>query len=255
MGDDRPALTVRDAWLRRRRSPAECGTRLVCLPHAGGTASFYLNWAADLDADSDVLAVQYPGREDRLAEQGPDDIPELARLIADAVAGIAQVPLVLFGHSLGALVAYEVARELEQRHHVRVAHLVVSGRAAPSEPVTGDVHLRDDAGLVSELDRLGGVGTEVLRSPAAREVFLPAIRADFRLAETHRPTAGASLQCPVTAVFGTEDTEVDLRQARKWAAHTTGPFAVHSFPGGHFYLLEHRKAVQGLIAMPQGVAG
>jgi pyochelin biosynthetic protein PchC len=213
----------------------------VCLPHAGGTAGFYLSWAANAPADLEVLAVQYPGREDRITEPCPSDLDELASAIAAALAPLADRPLVLFGHSLGAIVAYEVARIFQPDH------LVVSGRRAPSDPPGGDVHRRPDLDMVDELVRLGGTGSALLRQPEARSVFLPAIRADFRLAETYRHRPGPEPSCPLTAVIGTGDTEVNAAQARRWATHTTADFALHLLPGGHFYLLKEEDAVLAIL--------
>ncbi|GAB3579657.1 alpha/beta fold hydrolase [Amycolatopsis endophytica] len=191
-----------------------------------------------------MLAVQYPGREDRITEAGQEDARTTAAAVADALAGLAERPTILFGHSLGALIAYETARTLGGH---APAHLVVSGRRAPADEVGGDLHRQDDDALVDELDRLGGVGTELLRDPAVRPVFLPSIRADFRVAETYRHRHGPPLTCPVTAVIGTEDTEVDAVQAGRWAETTRGPFTLHTLPGGHFYLLPRQAAVHDLL--------
>ncbi|MFS8104518.1 alpha/beta fold hydrolase [Lentzea alba] len=223
--------------------------RVVCLPHAGGAASFFGSWGDETSAE--VLAVQYPGREDRLGDAFPADVTALAGEIAAALP--TDLPIVLFGHSLGAIVAYEVARALEFRHGVGPAHLVVSGRRAPSDPPGGDVHRWSDDQLVDELVRLGGTDGGVLRVPEARSVFLPAIRADFRIAETYRHSPGPEPSCPLTAVIGTEDTEVDAEQARRWAGHTTGEFALHLLPGGHFYLIAERDALLDIIETKTGM--
>ncbi|MFI7129719.1 thioesterase II family protein [Nonomuraea sp. NPDC050153] len=221
--------------------------RVVCLPHAGGTAGFYLSWAANAPAGLEVLAVQYPGREDRITEPCTADLGELSDAIAAALAPLDDRPLVLFGHSLGAIVAYEVARTLEAAYGVRPAHLVVSGRRAPSDPPGGDVHRWPDAEMVDELVRLGGTDSTLLRQPEARSVYLPAIRADFRLAETYRRRPGPEPSCPLTAVIGTGDTEVNAEQARQWAAHTTAAFSLRLLPGGHFYLLKEEDAVLAIL--------
>lgn len=238
------------AWLRPTRSTRlHPAARFVFLPHAGGAASFYLSWARGSFPEFDVRAAQYPGREDRLSEPCASDVSGVAAALAKELTRLSppSVPLLLFGHSLGALCAYETARLLEHEHSVDVAHLFVSGRRAPSYPVTGDVHQRGDVELVAELERLGGIGTDVLRDPSVRGVFLPAIRADFRMAETYRHSSGPRLSCPLTAVIGTEDTEVDRAQAARWAEHTSGDFVLRSFPGGHFYLLAQQAAVHALI--------
>lgn len=225
--------------------------RVVCLPHAGGSAGFYAAWAADLPARYELSAVQYPGREDRIGEPPPSRLDSLVDQVHDAVLPLTDRPVVLFGHSFGAVVGYEVARRLTASG-APPEHLVVSGRNAPCVPPTGDIHRRDDDGLVDELLRLGGTSAELLRDPSFRAVYLPAVRADFRLAETYRhaaPGPGArSLGCPVTAVTGASDTEADEAGVGRWGLHTSGPFTQHTVPGGHFYFVPDRTPVVDLLA-------
>ncbi|MFD5653376.1 thioesterase II family protein [Streptomyces sp. NPDC127039] len=235
-----------DAWLRCRTPRHRPSARLVCLPHAGGTAGPYAAWGTGLPDDVELNAVQYPGREDRLSEPPADDLSKLVTGVSAALLPLTDRPLVLFGHSFGAVVAYETARRLTA-WGAAPDHLVVSGRRAPSLPARGDMHTRSDDELVAELVRLGGTRGELLADPAVRDVYLPAVRADFKLAETHHRPAAAPLGCPTTAVMGDKDTEVDEVQARPWAEHTTGPFALHAFPGGHFYFNPRREPVLRLL--------
>jgi pyochelin biosynthetic protein PchC len=221
---------------------------VVCLPHAGGAASFFGPWTKDVGPDVELWAVQYPGREDRFTEPFSISVEDTATAVAEALLSLRDRPVVLFGHSLGAVVAYETARLLEESYGQSVGHLVVSGRRAPSDFVGGDTHLLPDESVVAELMRLGGTSEAVLSSPALREAFLPAIRNDFRLAETYRHRPGAPLRCPVTAIIGTEDTEVSHEQALRWAEHTSGGFELHELPGGHFSLVPQRQALLNLLA-------
>ncbi|WP_344525887.1 thioesterase II family protein [Streptomyces albiaxialis] len=243
-----------DPWLRCRAPRDAAAARVVCLPHAGGTAGYYAPWGTELPRGVELSAVQYPGREDRILEPPPARLDALVADIAAALLPLTDRPLTLYGHSLGAVVAYEVARRLETAYGVTPAHLVVSGRRAPSVPVCGDLHRRPDEELVAELARLGGTRAELLRDPGVRSVLLPAVRADFALAETYTHRPGPPLACPVTAVIGTADTEVDEAQARRWAAHTTGAFAFHALPGGHFFSVPDRAPVLALLAGATGAA-
>ncbi|RSN63564.1 thioesterase [Amycolatopsis sp. WAC 04182] len=236
-----------DVWLHRWRPGSRAGARLVCFPHAGGSAAFFAPWSTKLPTEIDVAAVRYPGRADRLAEPPLTSMPVLVDAIAGALEPDGGKPTVLFGHSLGALVAYEVARELTRRG-VPPAQLIVSGRRAPGDEPGGAKHLLSDDDLVGELVRLGGTDPALLASEDARSVFLPAIRADFRLAEKYRRLPGREPSCPLTVVMGDEDADVDVRRAGLWAECTTNEtFAAHVLPGGHFYLIPQEKAVLALL--------
>lgn len=234
-----------DRWLRRFH-PADPGApRLVCLPYAGGSASYWFPLSAALGPAVDVVAVQYPGRQDRRAEPPLTDLHRLA----DEVAAVlpAGPPTVLFGHSMGAAVAFEVARR-QERDGDRPAHLVVSGRRAPGPArPEEDVHTRGEAALLAELDTLGGPGLDLLADPEMRELVLPAVRADYTAVETYGCEPGPPLRCPVTALVGDADPKVTVAEAGDWAAHTTGPFDLRVLPGGHFFLADHAPAVTTLL--------
>ncbi|MBK1783690.1 thioesterase II family protein [Prauserella cavernicola] len=241
------AAAAPSPWLRCAFPKAGATVRLVCLPHAGGAASFFRTWGRDIGDEIEVWGVQYPGRENRINDAFPADLTALAGHVAEAVAALDDRPVVLFGHSLGSLVAYETARRLEAGIGPDPGALVVSGMRAPSRRLTGDVHLRDDEAVVDELVRLGGTDGELLRDQELRELFLPAIRTDYRFAETYRPAPGPLLRCPVTAVIGTEDTEVDDALASAWQEVTAASFALHRLPGDHFYLVPHAADVLALL--------
>ncbi|MEE1754632.1 thioesterase II family protein [Streptomyces sp. SP18CS02] len=229
-------------WIRRFHPAPEAGTRLVCFPHAGGSATFYFPVSRAVSPGVDVLAVQYPGRQDRLNEPCVDDIPTLADRITEELVGWADRPLTLFGHSMGATIAFEVARRLEARGIVPLG-LFASGRRAPSSHRDERVHLRDDDGLVRELQRLSGTDAEVLADEAILRMVLPAMRSDYRAVETYRYTAGPPLNCPVTALTADDDPLVDVAEAEAWAQHTVAPFRIRVFTGGHFFVTAHAESV------------
>lgn len=213
------------------------GPRLVCLPHAGGSASFYRDWPAGLP-ELELHAVQYPGRADRIAEDPPTDLLAMAREITEEVAALADRPLALFGHSMGAIVAFEVARQLAERH-IPVRHLFASGARAAHDPSYAPAGLADadDDAIMHSLTKLSGTHAELLDDPMLRELVLPYVRADFLMFERYGYRPGPLLDCPVTTVNGADDDHVTPARAKRWRELTTGPCTAREFPGEHFYLL------------------
>ncbi|MFC7310258.1 thioesterase II family protein [Streptomyces monticola] len=235
------------AWIRRFHPAPQAAHRLVCFPHAGGSASFYFPVSRALAPDVDVLAIQYPGRQDRRHEPCIDSIGELADLLAAELRPWCDKPVTFFGHSMGASLGYEVALRLEAEQ-LALHGLFVSGRRAPSTPRDERVHLKDDDGLIADIMRLSGTDTQVLGDPEIMRMILPAIRADYRAAETYREEPGRTpLTCPVFALTGDDDPQVTLDEARAWASHTTGAFHLEVLPGGHFYLNSQASQVMSLI--------
>jgi pyochelin biosynthetic protein PchC len=235
-----PAST--GSWIRRFHPAPDARTRLVCLPHAGGSATFYFPVSRAMSPGVDVLAVQYPGRQDRRTEPCVEDLGRLAELVTEALRPWLDRPFALFGHSMGATVAFEVARRLED-DGVSPLAVFASGRRAPSCHRDERVHLADDRGLVAELTRLSGTNSQMLDDGDALRMILPAVRADYRAAETYRYRPGPPLACPIVALTGDADPHVTLDEARSWAAHTTADFDLAVYPGGHFFLTDHATAV------------
>ncbi|ROP31331.1 thioesterase II family protein [Couchioplanes caeruleus] len=239
---------VRDRWLRRFRDGEGCTTKLVCFPHAGGWASAYRTWPAGLPADVGVLAVRYPGREDRIGEPSPSSLEALADDVADALDEQAGHRLVLFGHSMGASVAYEVAVRLHQRGRPPVA-LCVSARLPPKALVDQPRFDATDDEIIAAIVRQDESRTEVFADLELREFALPAIRADLELVNDYRGGPRPALDCPVFGYAGESDAAVGREQMRGWADVTRGPFRLRVFPGGHFYLRTEETRL--LTAMAQ----
>ncbi|OZD59825.1 thioesterase II family protein [Rhodococcus sp. 14-2470-1a] len=231
-----------DLWLRRFGSAPETGPRLICLPHAGGSATYYFQTSRALASSMDVLAVQYPGRQDRRAEPFIDDIDRLADAVTATVETVADRPLILFGHSMGATIGYEVTARLEEKGIEPLA-LFASGRRAPSCIRSENVHRRDDAGIIAELRRLQGTGSDLLGDDEIIQMILPAVRADYRAVESYRPAQRPPLRTPIVAMTGDVDPQVSADEAAAWERHTTGGFTLHTYSGGHFYLDHHAGAI------------
>ncbi|MFH8385677.1 thioesterase II family protein [Kitasatospora sp. NPDC018058] len=234
-------------WLRRPQPRPAAAVRLFCLPHAGGSAGLYRSWAPLLPPDVELLTVRLPGREDRLDEPMPADLPRLVAGLAAAVGPLLDRPWAVFGHSMGATVGHELALHLLRRGHRPPAHLFASAREAPQFHHGGTVHLRDDDALCAELARLGGTDAELLAIPEVRALVLPAVRGDYRLIETYPARPEGLLPCPVTALVGTEDEELTIEEAEGWKAWTDTGFDLLDFPGGHFYLSEQPAAVVAAV--------
>jgi pyochelin biosynthesis protein PchC len=242
-------------WLRRPRPRPLAPRRVVAFPHAGGAASFFGSWAADLPAGVELVAVQYPGRADRLDEPAIDRMGALADQAAEAVLTLADRPFVLFGHSMGALVAYEVALRVQRRTGMALAGLVVSGECGPALLTPGDRHLWSDQRLWDEVRRLNGTDARVLEHEELAAMVLPRLRGDYRLIEEYRPRLAELLDCPVTALVGDRDTEVTVEEARGWRDTTRSSFELQVFPGGdHFYLVRRRVQVIHHVLRCLGVA-
>ncbi|QIY54440.1 thioesterase [Streptomyces sp. RPA4-5] len=234
-------------WLRRYRNDRQAAAvRLVCFPHAGGGASFYRRWASLLPDTYEHLVVQYPGHEDRLADDCIAEMHQLADPLAEVLLPLTDRPLILFGHSMGASVAYEVARRLQEQGHPP-QHLVASGRMSPTRQRPGRVHLLEDEAFLKEIAQLGGVSDDVLRHPELRDLVLHPIRNDYRLIETYRPMGTPALDCPITTVRGMADLGHTEDEARAWAEVGRGDFRFYSVPGGHFYLAPDSGALIQLL--------
>ncbi|MFI1190972.1 thioesterase II family protein [Streptomyces californicus] len=211
--------------------------RLVCFPHSGGSAATFRDWPSAVPEDCELLAVQYPGHADRIAEEPADSVAGLAARVAEELLELDPVPCALFGHSLGALVAYETARVLRDRARP-VRNLFVSGAPAPGLASGGTTHLRSDDALWSGLRELGGIDPAVADDAELRELLLPVVRADIRLNETYRADPRAEpLDCAVRCYRTTEDPLVDGERLAAWAGTGTGGFSVRTWPGTHFTLV------------------
>jgi pyochelin biosynthesis protein PchC len=235
------------SWIRRFREAPGTSHRLVCFPYAGGTAKYFLPYARALSARAEVLAVQYPGRQERRHEPPVDDLDELARLVVDEVLPLTDRPLTFFGHSMGAALAFEVARLLEGKGVV-LTGLFASGRRAPSRHRVERTHLLDDGRLLGSVRGLAGASARLPGFDTFARGALPLIRADYRAAETYSYVPGPALSCPVFALTGDDDPLASVEEVASWRDHTTDRFELRVFGGGHFYLDDHRAGVLELLA-------
>lgn len=237
-----------DRWIQRFSKAPESKAKLICFPHAGGSASYFYPFAAQLAPDIDVQAVQYPGRQERRLERFIDNIPEMAdRVFAALRPRVVSRLFAFFGHSMGAVVALEVARRFQRQNEAGPCWLFVSGRRAPSRRRNDTIHLRDDAGLLAELRMVGGTDSRILDDEELRDMILPVARNDYKAIETYACEPAPPLRCPVTVLVGASDPQVTVDEAAAWAEHSAAEFDLHVFPGGHFYLEACRTQVGAAV--------
>ncbi|MNJ35759.1 thioesterase II family protein [Paenibacillus bouchesdurhonensis] len=220
--------------------------KLICIAHAGGSASSYLRWSRYFDANMKVVPLEYAGRGVRSSEKLYNNMNEaVADLVDELKPHLADgIPYALFGHSLGALAAYELACELQKSHLLMPTILVVSGRNPPHMRSTKKRHELPEAEFREELITMGGTPSELLQDKSFAEYFIPIARSDFKLAETYQlQSARPKLHTNVGILNGMADEWVDLEHADKWGDYCEGIVWNEQFPGGHFYLHESPEQV------------
>ncbi|UPK75795.1 alpha/beta fold hydrolase [Nocardioidaceae bacterium SCSIO 66511] len=239
--------TAVDRWLTCPSPRPAARARLFCLPHAGAGASAYNGWPEKLaeHTDVEVIPVRPPGRESRLAELPRLDPSELT----DALERRLDRPYALFGHSVGARLAFEVVRELRRRGLPEPVFLGASACPAPQLPVESpeDSTLSDDA-FLDRVASIGGMPAHVLTDPEVRELVLPALRADFDYVDTYRYEPESPLRVLLHAFGGDDDPEARPDQIQAWQSQTVGPFRCTILRGDHFFVTEQRDAVIRQVA-------
>lgn len=236
-------------WVSTPKQSRQPSRRLFCFPYAGGAASIYRGWADKLPPDIEVYPVQLPGHGNRLGETPFKRIEPLVAAAADALAPYFEGSFAFFGHSMGAIISFELARLLRREQRPTPAHLFISGRAAPhkikKEYLTYNL---PETEFIEELRRLKGTPQEVLDHPELMDMLSPILRADFEICETHRPLPEPPLECPITAFAGLLDQDVSREQIEGWREYTNSSFTLRMFPGDHFFLHDSAPLMLQMIA-------
>ena len=223
---------------------ASAKLRLYCFSYAGGGPQAYASWQAALGPGIEVRAVQLPGRGMRMHEAPLTSMQDLVVAFVQELLVQNGLPFAFFGHSMGALVALEVARFCARHGLALPQQLIVSGAAAPRyRAPSRDLHALPDAELIAALQEYGGSPPEVLEHRELMELLLPMIRADFELIEKYTYRPGRALAMPLTVLVGNDDSHATVDHAQQWQLETTGPCEVHNFNGGHFFIQSERDAV------------
>jgi surfactin synthase thioesterase subunit len=220
-------------------SPASSRLLLFCLPYAGGNAAVYRDWVAEAPVWLEVCPVELPGRGKLLRDAFSRSLPELARDIAEQIASLGSREYALFGHSMGAILACEIAAELEALRFSLPRQVFVSGALPPfltrDKPPVSGLH---DGAFLEHLRKLDGTPQEILDDPGAMEFFLPILRSDFCLVESYLPTAPRLLRVPLTVLRGQEDEGASADKMQLWQRVTTNSVTIREYPGGHFFFSE-----------------
>lgn len=237
-------------WFVRPRPNPHAQSRLFCLPYAGGGASIFRNWPAKLSAHLEVCPISLPGREARFRDRPFTLMPDLVSELAEALRPVLDLPFAFFGHSMGALIAFELARRIRRTAGSMPAGLLVSGCRPPrSEFLDPGVYALPDGEFLDRLSRRYRAIPNAVRANAELlELVLPTLRADFELLARYEYRDDEALTCPILALGGDRDDTVSPEDLRGWAEYTRGPFNCRTVPGDHFFLKSAESELLAIVA-------
>jgi medium-chain acyl-[acyl-carrier-protein] hydrolase len=232
------------AWLGPVRAHSTTQLRLFCFPYAGGGASAYNTWAEHLPHDVEVVPIRLPGREGRFTEAPARDLPALVDALAPALRPHLDVPFAFFGHSMGALIGFELCRRLRRDYGLLPLHLFLSAHRAPHLPnLSPQFHRASDEAILGEVRRLSPTRSDATSDDALMRALLPMLRADWTVCETYGYRPDVPLDCPITVYGASDDTEASYHELVAWRDHTSADFRMRIFPGDHFYVVGARVLV------------
>lgn len=230
-------MEASEVGIFRRRVNPDATVRLFCLPYAGGSSAIFYRWSEYLSPAIEVCAVQLPGRDGRFALQPYRSMGPLVEAVRNAILPFLDKPCVVFGHSLGALIAFELVRSLHDRGAPRPLSLLVSAAVAPHLAKSPDrLHLLPDDELITQLELLQGTRKEIFQHPEVVQLLLPTIRADLQVFETYIHQTGPPLPCSVAVFGGIDDTRIAASGLEHWRHHTRSEFSLTMLPGDHFFI-------------------
>jgi medium-chain acyl-[acyl-carrier-protein] hydrolase len=243
------------AWVLTPRPNPQATLRLFCFPYAGVGPSVYRPWLTALPAHIEGRVIQLPGREGRWREPALTSLVEIADSVSRAIVPHLQSPFAFYGHSLGALVAFEVTRRLRAAGHALPRHLFLGAHRGPQMPNPHSAigHLADEAFIAEVRKRYDGIPQAVLDNPELLELMLPCLRADFTAFETYQYRAEPPLDCAISAFGGDQDGYVRTHEVAGWREQTTGRFRMRVIPGNHFFMQSGRDQVIAAVADDLGV--
>jgi medium-chain acyl-[acyl-carrier-protein] hydrolase len=251
-----PASAATDRWIERVSSRAAPRFRLFCFPYAGGGAAIFRDWADGLDLNVEVCAIRLPGRERRYSEPALRRSEQVVESVIPILHDLLDMPFVMLGYSMGAILAYEVARSMLATAAIEPRALFVSAHRAPHSPLRRrNWHDLPRDELIAKLKALNGTPAEVFQHDDLMELMLPTLRGDLELVETYESPVGATLSCPIIAMGGSDDPDISPEDLAGWASVTAGPFKSMLVPGDHFFINNERRSFLQAIRRELGLLG
>jgi medium-chain acyl-[acyl-carrier-protein] hydrolase len=238
-----------NVWFAPVRPNPQAQVRLFCFPYAGGSSKIYREWPSRMPPQVEVWAAKLPGRDNRLLETAHTELDSLLKASAPAIAPHLDRPFAFFGHSMGAVLSFELARLLRREHRAEPAHLFVSARRAPQlADATAPTYDLPEPEFIEEVRRLNGTPREVLEHSELMQIMLPLLRADFSVCQTYTYTPDRPLECPLTVLGGLQDVHISREQLDAWREQTRGRFSLRLFPGDHFFIHTAQALVLQILA-------
>ena len=245
----KPSPVSAERWLAYREVNPRARLRMFCFPYAGGGASAFRGWGASMPREVEVCPVQLPGREGRLREPAFTRADELIAAVAEALTPWLDLPFVFFGHSMGAMIGFELTRELRRKGRTLPLHLFVAGRRAPQIPAREEpIHDLPEPEFIERVRELNGTPEEVLQHAELMKLLIPLLRADFAMNETYEWVEEAPIDIGISAFGGLTDPDVTREDVEAWSVHTRGRFRMRMMPGDHFFLHTQKDIILESVA-------
>jgi len=240
---------VFNPWVKCSRPNSQANLRLFCFPYAGGGTWSFRDWSDNLPQTIEVCSIELPGRGTQMKSSPFTQLQPLVGAIADGIYPYLDKPFAFFGHSMGGLVSFEVARLLRKNYGIVPVHLLTSGRRAPQlKPTKPSIHNLPKPDFIKELKALNGTPSEVLNNQELMDLMLPILRADFAVLETYNYTEEKSFSCPISVFGGLQDPEVTHEELEAWRKQTSSKFLLHMFEGDHFFIHSTQPMLLKLVS-------